>query len=113
MNINGLSDSHLRAAFDSQMQSASYKPAGKVSILITDTCISDEVSYDEDKQVENMKFWITKTLREDKGSVLIPIESTGRCLEVIMKLEEFWNDLNSYKIYFVTKYHVIILLIDG
>ena len=48
---------------------------------------------------------ITDTLRDKKGNVLIPIESTGRCLEIILMLERIWEEsrLDSFKGYFLTK----------
>ena len=101
MNINPLSDKHLREA--------SYKPSGNVSILITDTC--EDIHDIHNGQYENtqygrMNYFITDTLREKRGSVLIPVESTGRCLEVILLLEQMWkkNSLDGYKVYFLTKF---------
>ena len=100
MNINPLSDKHLREA--------SYKPSGNVSILITDTC--EDIHDIHNGQYENtqygrMNYFITDTLREKRGSVLIPVESTGRCLEVILLLAQMWkkNSLDGYKVYFLTK----------
>ena len=101
MNINPLSDKHLREA--------SYKPSGNVSILITDTCEDIHDIHNgqyEHSQYGRMNHFITDTLREKRGSVLIPVESTGRCLEVILLLEQMWkkNSLDGYKVYFLTKF---------
>ena len=102
MNINPLSDNHLRGA--------SYKTSGNTSILITDACghMSEQrIDYRQKERAQYGRFsyLITDTLRDKKGNVLIPIESTGRCLEIILMLERIWEEsrLDSFKVYFLTK----------
>ena len=102
MNINPLSDNHLRGA--------SYKTSGNTSILITDACgqMSERrVDYRQKERAQYGRFsyLITDTLRDKKGNVLIPVESTGRCPEIILMLERIWEEsrLDSFKVYFLTK----------
>lgn len=106
MDINAFSDNHLRAA--------SYRPARKVSLLITNVYADREdhrhdqrrdYRQQEKAQYGRFSYLITDTLRDKRGSVLIPVESTGRCLEVLLLLERLWeeNRLDSFKAIFLTK----------
>ena len=102
MNINPLTDNHLKAA--------SFSTEGVTTILITDVCEDKTETSREYHQLETAKFGqfgslIADTLQEQHGSVLIPVDSAGRCLEVLLLLERVWEEkhLDSFKVYFLTK----------
>lgn len=101
MNINPQPDNHLRGA--------SSDVSGNISLLITDACehMTEKSRYNS--QLEKAKFGhfsylITDTLRDKHGSVLIPVDSVGRCLEVILMLERVWKESNleNYKVLFLS-----------
>ena len=102
MNINPLTDNHLKAA--------SFSTEGVTTILITDVCEDKTETSRDYHQLETAKFGqfgslIADTLQEQHGSVLIPVDSAGRCLEVLLLLERVWEEkhLDSFKVYFLTK----------
>lgn len=100
MNVNPLPDNHLRGA--------SYSVSGNVSLLITDACedmTESRYSHQIGKaQYGRFSYLITDTLRDKHGSVLIPVDTVGRCLEVILLLERVWeeNRLENYKVFFLS-----------
>ena len=102
MNINPLTDNHLNAA--------SFTLEGKVTMLITDVCEDTTETPRDYRQLDTAKFGhfsnlIADTLQEEHGNVLIPVDSAGRCLEVLLLLERVWEEkhLDSFKVYFLTK----------
>ena len=102
MSINPLSDNHLNGA--------AYTVDGKVTMLITDVCEDTSETPRDYRQVDTAKFGhfsnlIADTLQEEHGNVLIPVDSAGRCLEVLLLLERVWEEkhLDSYKIYYLSK----------
>ena len=101
MNINPQPDSHLRGA--------SSEVSGNISLLITDACEhmtekSRFSSQSEKAKFGHFNYLITDTLRDKHGSVLIPVDTVGRCLEVIMLLERVWEEshLENYKALFLS-----------
>ena len=76
---------------------------------VTTTCEDDTRKQDsrqeEMAKSENFRHLIVSTLQDMHGNVLIPVDTTGRCLEVLLLLERLWEEkqLDYFKVYFLTK----------
>lgn len=108
MNINPLPDNHLHAA--------SITVDRNISMLITDVCEDTTNTMHDYGQEENARYLrfsnlITRTLEDNRGNVLIPVDSAGRCLEVLLLLERVWEEkrFDSFKVYFLTKRNTHLL----
>ena len=101
MHINTISDNHLYGA--------DYKIDRKITMLLTNIC-EDNIRKKDSRQEEIAKFekfrhLIVSTLQDLHGNVLIPVDTAGRCLEVLLLLERLWEEkqLDYFKVYFLTK----------
>jgi len=72
------------------------------SVLITDAFNALNTQPSRRKKDQEFIDIIVKTLRGG-GNVLLPIDTTGRSLEILLILEEFWNQQHlSFPIFFLT-----------